>query len=303
MMLETIAGLPKITKLCIIVIVKGDMKGILKVIWNKRLVPQAEEQNILSAVQFGNRKGRMALDTLLLKIVTTYSIRLLCLNGAILNNDALACYDRMIPECTVLHLRSLGLPELATKCSVLLNHNMQHHVKTAHGISKTLYRHIRRYRKFSEGQGKTSSPSNWLFTSSTLLNALHSLCTGLFITSICKKIVSKRVAEAYVDDSDCTLADQRTQDDSPTQICNKFENIAQTWEQLLFSSGGLLSLDKTFWWLIWWDWTNGEPELANKNKLPLEATIHLGYDQTKHTLNMHHLHSVTSRGRRRRRRG
>jgi hypothetical protein len=161
---------------------------------------------------------------------------------------------------------------------------MQHHVKTAHGISKTLYRHTRRYGKFGEGQGKTLSPSNWLFTSSTLLNALHTLCTGLFITSICKKIVSKRVAEAYVDDSDCTLADQRTQDDSLTQIRDKLENIAQTWKQLLFGSGGLLSLDKTFWWLTWWDWTNGEPELVDKNKLPLEATIHLGYDQSKNTL-------------------
>ena len=240
---------------------------------------------MLSEVQFRNRKGRTALDTLLLKIITTDSICLLRLNGAILNNGAVACYDRMIPECTALHLRSLGLPEPATKSSVLLNHNMQHHVKTAHDISKTSYRHTRRYRKFGEGQGKTSSPSNWLFTSSTLLNALHSLCTGLFITSICKKFVSKRVAEAYVDDSDCTLADQRTQDDSPTQIRDKLENIAQTWEQLLFGSGGLLSLDKTFWWLIWWDWTNGEPELADKNKLLLEATIHLGYDQTKHTLN------------------
>eukprot|EP00957_Ditylum_brightwellii_P200593 15291857-Ditylum_brightwellii.AAC.1 len=30
------------------VIVEGDMNGILKVIWNKRLVLHAEEQNMLS---------------------------------------------------------------------------------------------------------------------------------------------------------------------------------------------------------------------------------------------------------------
>eukprot|EP00957_Ditylum_brightwellii_P103420 7880361-Ditylum_brightwellii.AAC.1 len=58
-MLEKIIGLPKITKLCIILIVEGNMNGILKVIWNKRLVPRVEEQNTLSEVQFGNRKGRM----------------------------------------------------------------------------------------------------------------------------------------------------------------------------------------------------------------------------------------------------
>jgi hypothetical protein len=118
------------------------------------------------------------------------------------------------------------------------------------------------------------------------LQAPHSstLCTGLFMTSICKKYVSQRVAEAYVDDSNCTLADQHTQEDSPTQIWDKLENIAQTWEQLLFGSGGLLSLDKTFWWLIWWNWKNGEPELANKNDIPLEARIHLGYKHSNNTL-------------------
>eukprot|EP00957_Ditylum_brightwellii_P178311 13580675-Ditylum_brightwellii.AAC.1 len=48
MMLEKIAGLPNITKLWIIVIVKGNMNRILKVIWNKRLMPRKEEQNMLS---------------------------------------------------------------------------------------------------------------------------------------------------------------------------------------------------------------------------------------------------------------
>eukprot|EP00957_Ditylum_brightwellii_P059956 4552132-Ditylum_brightwellii.AAC.1 len=66
-MLEKITGLPKITKLRIIVIVEGNMNRILKVIWNKCLVPRMEEQNMPSEVQFGNRKGRTALDTLLLK--------------------------------------------------------------------------------------------------------------------------------------------------------------------------------------------------------------------------------------------
>eukprot|EP00957_Ditylum_brightwellii_P168017 12790279-Ditylum_brightwellii.AAC.1 len=61
------------------------------------------------------------------------SLRLFRLNGTVLNNDAKACYDRMIPEVTALHLQSLGLPDNATKCSVEINQKMKHYIKTAEG--------------------------------------------------------------------------------------------------------------------------------------------------------------------------
>eukprot|EP00957_Ditylum_brightwellii_P038924 2941092-Ditylum_brightwellii.AAC.1 len=60
-------------------------------------------------------------------------LHLFRLNGAILNNNATACYDHMIPELPSIHLQGLGLPDNAAKCSVLLNPNMQHHVKTKAG--------------------------------------------------------------------------------------------------------------------------------------------------------------------------
>eukprot|EP00957_Ditylum_brightwellii_P000358 27612-Ditylum_brightwellii.AAC.1 len=67
-MLEKDPGNPKINRLRIIVIVEGDMNAIMKVIWNKRLVPTAESAQFLSPVQFENRKGKTALDALLLKV-------------------------------------------------------------------------------------------------------------------------------------------------------------------------------------------------------------------------------------------
>eukprot|EP00957_Ditylum_brightwellii_P067983 5161616-Ditylum_brightwellii.AAC.1 len=62
----------------------------MKIIWNKRLVPTVESSNFLSPVQFGNRKGRTSLDALLLKIITMDCLRLFRLNGAVLNNNAMA---------------------------------------------------------------------------------------------------------------------------------------------------------------------------------------------------------------------
>eukprot|EP00957_Ditylum_brightwellii_P173824 13232958-Ditylum_brightwellii.AAC.1 len=74
------------------------MNLVMKVIWNKHLVPVAEQFHFLSPVQFSNRKIKTSLDALLLKIVTMDSLWLFHLNGLLLNINAKACYNRMIPE-------------------------------------------------------------------------------------------------------------------------------------------------------------------------------------------------------------
>eukprot|EP00957_Ditylum_brightwellii_P116868 8914755-Ditylum_brightwellii.AAC.1 len=84
---------------------------------------------------------------------------------------------------------------------------MKHHVKTTARISEEFYQHSSQTPKFGEGQGKASSPSNWLFLNSTLLAALHVLCTGISLTSICTKYKIKWTAESYVDDTDVTTMD------------------------------------------------------------------------------------------------
>eukprot|EP00957_Ditylum_brightwellii_P132780 10124936-Ditylum_brightwellii.AAC.1 len=149
-MLEKDQGSPKLHQLCIIVIVEADMNMIMKVIWARRLVPQAEKHNYISRGLFGNQKGRTALDALLLKITTIDSLCLFHLNGGLLNNDAVTCYDRMIPALSSIHFLSLGLPEAAAKCSVLLNKRMKHHIWTNAGESTKFYQHSEEYIKVGE---------------------------------------------------------------------------------------------------------------------------------------------------------
>eukprot|EP00957_Ditylum_brightwellii_P044685 3387989-Ditylum_brightwellii.AAC.1 len=83
--------------------------------------------------------------------------------------------------------------------------------------------------KGSKGQGKTSSPPNWLFQSSTLLKSLEEQCTSLHITSVDKKYVTKQIAEGYTDNCDVGTVDQQTQQsDTPAIIAEKMRVIAQT---------------------------------------------------------------------------
>jgi hypothetical protein len=37
---------------------------------------------------------------------------------------------------------------------------------------------------------------------------------------------------------------------------------AQIWERILFSSGGALELKNCFWYLVYWQWVNGHPQMT-----------------------------------------
>eukprot|EP00957_Ditylum_brightwellii_P102449 7809354-Ditylum_brightwellii.AAC.1 len=80
------------------------------------------------------------------------------------------------------------------------------------GVSRIYYMHEPGNEKYSEGKGKTSSPSNWLFQISTLLSTLHSLVLGINMVSMCKRYVKDHVAESFVDDMDSTYLDQQDQE-------------------------------------------------------------------------------------------
>eukprot|EP00957_Ditylum_brightwellii_P101841 7761948-Ditylum_brightwellii.AAC.1 len=73
------------------------------------------------------------------------SLQLFRLNGALLNNNAVACYNWMIPAASSLHLQSLGLPESAAICRVKINKQMKHYVCTNSGESSDFYQHTEDY--------------------------------------------------------------------------------------------------------------------------------------------------------------
>ena len=84
---------------------------------------------------------------------------------------------------------------------------MKHFVKTLSEISKDYYTHSEAFPKFGKVQGKTSSPLNWMFVSSTLLAALHSLCVRINLTSVCGKFRAKIVAESYINNTNTATID------------------------------------------------------------------------------------------------
>jgi hypothetical protein len=65
-------------------------------------------------------------------------------------------------------------------------------------------------------------------------------------------------ADSYVDDTSTGGNDANEPKQLPwIGMIALMQTVAQTWECLLYSSGGALELQKCFWYLMYWEWKKG----------------------------------------------
>jgi hypothetical protein len=82
-------------------------------------------------------------------------------------------------------------------------------------------------------------------------------------------IFEERNADSFVDDTSNRCNDGLQEEAMPyTELIAKAQVMAQIWERILYSLGGALELRKCFWYLLYWTWENGHPQLATKIECP-----------------------------------
>jgi hypothetical protein len=75
-MIKKIPGCPKINKLRVIHLYKADYNVILKILWARRLVWHANDQDRLNEGQAGYRPGRNAIDVVIKKEMAEIPLQL-----------------------------------------------------------------------------------------------------------------------------------------------------------------------------------------------------------------------------------
>jgi hypothetical protein len=78
----------------------------------------------------------------------------------------------------------------------------------------------------------------------------------------------KNVGDAFVDDAYLGVTSTYLPDDSLSfsqdmeqhhlSATGNLRQLVQKWERLLFSTGGAINLQKSFWVLMGWHWENGK---------------------------------------------
>ena len=103
----------KIEKLRVIQLMEADLNMYLRLTWGKKLVRNAIQYNLFLLEQLGNKPGVLGSSAALLKVISFDLIYLLRINATVLNNNATACYDRIIPHLAQLCCQQLGLLQQA----------------------------------------------------------------------------------------------------------------------------------------------------------------------------------------------
>jgi hypothetical protein len=257
-MIEKDPGTPKITRLRIIHLFEADFNFFLKLLWGSRLVKRAAKLDLLNDGQHGSVPRRTALDPIMLTQLTTDLCRLLRHNHARFDNDASACYDRIIVALGMLAARRCGMPDCAVQTHADSLQLMKYTVKTAHGISEENYHGTLFSPLFGTGQGSGASPAVWLTMVVVLMNTLDRMIPERMQFESPDTILRhSRLIDAFVDDTSLGFTDPGFM--TLDTMVTKLNHMAQTWEQLLFYSGGALNLSKCSWYIMYWDWHLGRP--------------------------------------------
>ena len=186
-------------KLRIIMLYEADLNYVLKLVWGKKLVHNAEKHSSLGGCNHGSRAGRQSHDALLQKLLLYKQARLSRTSLVTVNNDAKSCYDRIIRALGMLACICYGLPLLAAKMHNNTHGAMRHAIKSRHGLLKS-YSGTASAPLEGSGQGSGASPAIWLLLSTTMLQAFGSFSRGMEVIFPFKATVLCILAIFYVDD-------------------------------------------------------------------------------------------------------
>jgi hypothetical protein len=194
-------------------------------------------------------------------------MRLTRTDGGTFDNDAKACYDRIIPSMTSVCAQRLGMKPVNVRLHTRTLQQAKYRLKTLLGTSETSYSKTKENPLYGLGQGSTAAAFAWAVISAVILQ-LMKLLRGIQFSNPTGTINVQRLMDAFVNDS--TRWNNRFKESLQNrsrnyirQIVSDLSHTAQTWEKLLYSTGGALGLSKCFYYLVPWIYdTRGDPTIA-----------------------------------------
>lgn len=251
-------GTPLITRIRRITLIEADLNISLSELFGRRMMDNAEKHKLLHPQQYGSRKGRMAISAVLLKRLSYDVIRQSRMDAVMFDNDARACYDRIIPSLAAVASRRAGMPRAAASAFLRMLFLMTYFVRTAYGVASNGYSNAIQW-LLGVMQGAGHSGALWALTSSVMLDQMETEASAVFHSPFPNTESCRRNGEAFVDDASLWTACMGIFFITLVQtMCN----TAQRWERLLYATGGALNLMKCFWYGVQWHFTDsGVPKM------------------------------------------
>jgi hypothetical protein len=274
-LIEKTPGLPRIDKLRVIHLYEADWSLIQKFFVAHKINKIASTNKTVPIEQAGGRPGRSAIELAANRMLTFETIRLQRLSGAVVYNDAKACYDRVIENISNLALLKQGLPIEIARLHAQTFHQIQYFIKHKLGIGQTPHSHKHPQPVYGVGQGSTDAPARWGFTCDPLLELYKELASDATIQSPISNTKTNNKIAGFVDDTTTLTIQHYT---IMIYIILILQKDAQLWERLLYTSGGKLEIPKCIFALFDWSFDKwGRPTLSSSSS----NHLHLQCSETK----------------------
>jgi hypothetical protein len=271
-MLEKTRECARIDKLRVIQLLEADLNMAFRIIFGRRLIQRAEDCGTIPMSQWGSRPDRSSTDAILLKRLSYDGLSLLRHSAIVFNNDCKAAFDCMVPSIGGIALRRLGASSAAVSTLLQTLQQMKYKVQTVLGVSESSFSNEDDW-VLGTLQGYGASPCPWLAITCVLLGALRKRSPGITFRNPQGTIECNRIGEAYVDDTELWLT---MHEKDITQLATEMQDIAQHWEQLLYTTGGALALEKCFFVAIDWSFTKDEYTLCQPSEMNTSITLTSG---------------------------
>ena len=255
---------PLLPKLRIVQLFEGDFNAGLKFLIGRKMMQHMNSGELHDPETFGSRTGKTAPEALInLQLLFDHN-RIWNLPTAILFNDAIGCYDRIVPTLCEMAMRARGCPKGIAKCHTLTQKGMKHRIRIATGVSEGLIRFSEKEATVKEdnkikiiqgrtggiGQGGGAGPLSWIAVIDIMLEAYRKICPGatardpMMLYTLCYWLIS------YVDDNTIVVGfeDKTTR----LEILTTLQNNLKSWRNLLRLTGGDIDVEKSKWCAMRW---------------------------------------------------
>lgn len=271
-LLEKVRGFPWIHKFRTIHIVESNLNYAMRSIWGREFMEYNENNNSFHDNQYGGRRGRQPQSAILNKVLSLEIIRHYGDDAALVDNDAKACCDRIIPYLTTYMLRRLGLPYFLTRFMCTVLKQIHYTIRLPQGQSATYdSSHLPLY---GTGQGAGWSPPCWAANSDTISCCMGKHTPGLLLTYPNNKIKSHRHLDVFVDDTSLGITQDAIRELHNTleshvtislNIRDQIQHNMSFYNALLNLTGGALAWEKCEAYILQFHRTNGK-KLMKKTK-------------------------------------
>ena len=246
-LIEKNPGVPKIHRFRAIHVIESEMQFITKVAFARRMMWNAEDKGLITDEQYGGRKRRQALTIIINKLMY-YNITHQSLTpAAFMDDDARACYDRIVPYMVMTEARKWGISRDTADYATKILQNQHFRLRTNHGSTTAKYQYTNKNRINGAGQGWAWSGPLWTCSSDTISKALQVNSVGMQYTDPTRQIQISKIGDFFVDDTSTAVTEETIPKHST--ILKELGNTEQKHAFYLFTLGHKIAFDKCKYYL------------------------------------------------------